>query len=446
LSVRARLSSFLSFVLVPTCALGACLVSIPDVRKPSRPAPGSCGLATPAFCETFDTASPGGRSGDLDESRWNVARLGKSDPSQGLVDFWPSLTFPGCGQTMTASGDKDLVVCGGQLVEPLAGSYLGLRIRQPIDLSSATDTSPVTLAFDVDAAQNQIGTDYLDVWITDQALPFVADWIMNPPPNPAPNNGIGVRFGTCPMMPGLAWIQSAFVSTGGTLQVLGPPVDSTRAQADQCFAVQPGMLNHVELHFLASSIELWASDEGQPDTFRWLSSVPTGALPLRRGYVGFVHTSTSGTAQHLWDNIGFDGPYHPAPRAADAPDSLASQPDGGVNLGYSLGDPNGPDGVDVTFAPLDLSGARSAHVDFTVFAFDSSRALYYCINPPTGPCTTYQSTLQSYNDAPVDIDVTMFLSQLAPGKNNQLGNMKIVAQSSPGYTVLANATLTVEVE
>jgi hypothetical protein len=445
--VRARRFSFLaSLVLMLACALGACVVSIPDVRRHSTPAPGSCGLAAPAFCETFDTASHGGRSGDLDESRWNVARVGQSDPSQGLVDFWPSLTFQACGQTMTVTGDNDLVVCQGLLVEPLVGSYLGLRIRQPIDLSSATDTSPVTLAFDVDAAQNQSGSDYLDVWITDQALAFVADWIMNPPPNPVPNNGVGIRFGTCPMMPGSAWIQSAFVSTGGNLQTLGPPVDSTRAQADQCFAAMPGMLNHVELHFLSTSIELWASDDGQPDTFRLLSSIPTGALPLKRGYVGFVHTSTSGTAQHLWDNIGFDGPYHPPPHAADAPDSLASQSDGGVNLGYSLGAPNGPDGVDVTFAPLDLSGARSAHVDFTVFAFDSSRALYYCINPPTGPCTTYQSTLTSYNDAPVDIDVTAFLSRLAQGPNNQLGNMKITAQSSPGYTVLANVTLTVEVE
>ncbi|MBL8742372.1 MAG: hypothetical protein JNK04_14790, partial [Myxococcales bacterium] len=39
-----------------------------------RPEPGSCQLADPAFCETFDKPSPGGRGGDLDERLWSVAR------------------------------------------------------------------------------------------------------------------------------------------------------------------------------------------------------------------------------------------------------------------------------------------------------------------------------------------------------------------------------------
>src|SRR4051794_8293521 len=40
------------------------------------PAAAGCGLPAPAFCETFETPSPGGRGGDLDEAVWSFARWG----------------------------------------------------------------------------------------------------------------------------------------------------------------------------------------------------------------------------------------------------------------------------------------------------------------------------------------------------------------------------------
>src|SRR5690348_13644286 len=45
-------------------------------QVPPRSPPGSCGLDQPAFCEDFESPSPGGRSGDLDESRFSFARWG----------------------------------------------------------------------------------------------------------------------------------------------------------------------------------------------------------------------------------------------------------------------------------------------------------------------------------------------------------------------------------
>src|SRR2546430_85185 len=41
-----------------------------------------------AFCDTFDMAHPGGRNGDLDDSRWQYSRvMGNGDnPSQNQLD------------------------------------------------------------------------------------------------------------------------------------------------------------------------------------------------------------------------------------------------------------------------------------------------------------------------------------------------------------------------
>jgi len=48
----------------------------PDATGPYMPRPGTCGLDAPAFCETFEAgpATRGSRSGELDPSRWSVAR------------------------------------------------------------------------------------------------------------------------------------------------------------------------------------------------------------------------------------------------------------------------------------------------------------------------------------------------------------------------------------
>src|SRR5687767_6519792 len=36
----------------------------------------ACGLGNAAFCETFDAPSPGGRGGEIDETRWAFSRWG----------------------------------------------------------------------------------------------------------------------------------------------------------------------------------------------------------------------------------------------------------------------------------------------------------------------------------------------------------------------------------
>src|SRR5262245_8284821 len=52
----------------------------------------SCGLESPAFCETFEDVQPGGRGGDLDERVWAFSRW-----DHALQYLWarlPAHTYP----------------------------------------------------------------------------------------------------------------------------------------------------------------------------------------------------------------------------------------------------------------------------------------------------------------------------------------------------------------
>src|SRR5262245_54385883 len=51
-----------------------------------------CGLSNPAFCDTFDQPYLGsGRTGQLDPSRWSVARLsGLNAPGSGMINMFPA--------------------------------------------------------------------------------------------------------------------------------------------------------------------------------------------------------------------------------------------------------------------------------------------------------------------------------------------------------------------
>src|SRR5690349_2839532 len=63
-------------------------VGIGEAAAQTAPS-GTCGLAQPAFCDTFDQPfTGGGRTGQLDPSRWAIARVGNANPSQGLVNFF----------------------------------------------------------------------------------------------------------------------------------------------------------------------------------------------------------------------------------------------------------------------------------------------------------------------------------------------------------------------
>src|SRR6187401_3242198 len=76
-----------------------------------------CGLAQPAFCDTFDTPkATGNRSGQLDGIVWGVSRsTGNNNFGQHLLNAWGSTALESCNGTTTVWPDNDIVVCNGQV-------------------------------------------------------------------------------------------------------------------------------------------------------------------------------------------------------------------------------------------------------------------------------------------------------------------------------------------
>ena len=115
------------------------------VVVPDWPKAGSCGLDTPAFCDTFEQPAPGGRGGDPDETLWSVARVSqKVNSSQGELVSWPSSTLSACGKiTEGVFPNQDIISCK----HPTTGRteltsmfddangpvFQSLRVLQPFD-------------------------------------------------------------------------------------------------------------------------------------------------------------------------------------------------------------------------------------------------------------------------------------------------------------------------
>src|SRR5438876_11923985 len=85
----------------------------------AQQAGGNCGLAQPAFCDTFDQPfNGGGRTGQLDPSRWTIARIGNSNPKHGFVNFFIGSNAMPCKTPVTGvMPDSDYFVCGVEFGE-----------------------------------------------------------------------------------------------------------------------------------------------------------------------------------------------------------------------------------------------------------------------------------------------------------------------------------------
>jgi hypothetical protein len=359
------------------------------------PAPGSCGLESPAFCETFDTPKPGGRGGALDEQRWSFARFGHV-----FQDFWvriPAGTYPEdathrfpatfCGQPFSdISPGEDVEICGGTGVDGSESSQLNevfddqgdfgmnsLQVRQPFDFSGRTGT----IAWDVDAKVNPVGAGHgwwIAVWITEQPspMPYYEEWKSLS----YPRNGVGFVFATgadC------ASTEDAWLNALDTVRLVSDYVPRTLAffdsgiehAAKHCFAVADGRMNHLELRLSADRAELWASDHGDPSSFQLRDTIPNLGLSFSRGYVHFQHGQVDSSKSFAtpsqtfrWDNIAFDGPVLPTPRAYDIPDNDVPRA-GGVFLGWELSDGETQSYV---FPSVDLGGAPGALLQLDLFS------------------------------------------------------------------------------
>ena len=147
-------------VVLALCILGFGFLLVPSLGSQS---PGSCGLTSPAFCDTFDEGPAGnrGRGGDLDPTRWSAARLAPSDLS-GLgpvANPARSGPIPPCKASFnvaTVYPDNDTLICdpsGSRSAQLMTAAIMqnygnnSYLIRQPFDFANRTGK----IVFDVDA-------------------------------------------------------------------------------------------------------------------------------------------------------------------------------------------------------------------------------------------------------------------------------------------------------
>lgn len=366
--------------------------------------PGACGLAEPAFCETFEVRHPGGRGGDLDESRWSFARW-----AHAVQYFWlrfpastdPDSLFPPsfCGGPFSGvlPGD-DVRACEGVGVDGSPSLQLNevfddqggfamhsMRIRQPFDFTDRTGT----LVWDVDAKVNPYNVGHgwwIELWITEDPTPLPHDEFDNV--FTVPRRGIGFlfRFGAdCPN-DAESWgnaLETVIVTQDYEISGFFDDVGWENPES-RCFRSMDARLNHFELTLSQDRAELEVTHFDDPTGPRARAVVEGLALPWSRGYVHFQHahfnasldgiegceagvpgTCPTSSQTFRWDNIGFDGAVLPTPRGYDVPDPLLPGPEGGVYVGWPLGDGQTQT---LELTAVDPRGAVRAVLNLNVFA------------------------------------------------------------------------------
>ncbi len=400
---------------------------------------GTCGLPQAAFCDTFDSPAPGGRAGDLDERKWSFARYGNGiNPSQGDVNIWRSTTAQFCLQTITnVLPPNDSFICGQQFGESnhwmeafddRYGRWIwnSARIRQPFDFAGRTGT----IAFDVDMkSQTPTGHGWwLEVWVTDEPVPAPYQFAS------APRNGLGVELVDAPC----GTSDGTRAGVGAIHLVRNYQLTTLSPQGTDCVLTATDHFNHVEFRLSQQRLEVWASDYSSDHgmtfpNFRRIGSLDGLNLPFSRGYVHFEHVQYNAEKGGLpsfqtyhWDNIGFDGPVLPTPRAYDVPDALTPAGPDAVNLGYDLkdggmftccqsapwpADPVGP----FTLSNVDLTGATAAALNLNVWFFTPGTTLRYRFNG--GSWRDYPSPFTDDDPRGRAVHIPVPLTDLRSGTN-----------------------------
>lgn len=332
----------------------------------ASPAAGACGLGQPVFCDTFDapyTSGVKGRTGQLDPSRWTVARLTQLvNPAQGqLNEFLPSAAVRCKTGTITVVPPNDYFLCGVESGESEhfmeafddGGGYVwnDAMALQPFDFAGRTGT----IAFDVDAKTGDAHANWVEVWITQEPSPGVHSG--TPGSNAYSRNGIGFRFAaSCDSPEQLMRVYSVDFQRNFT--------DDERLDHVTdfpCVQTMDDMKNHIEIRINQSSFEVWASDASMTNpvgtNFRRIDHMTMPApLGFTRGYVHLQHAQYNAGKEGLpsantyhWDNVGFDGPMLAPMVAYNVPDALTPGRDAGsVNLAYNVT----PQGMSSSSAPV----------------------------------------------------------------------------------------------
>ena len=393
--------------------------------KPNKPAPPpgppGCGLDNAAFCDTFDTPSPGGNNGDLSDA-WQVARISTgNNTGQGAYNVWGATTTEACGETRkNVLPPNDFFFCsgGGDESMRLANSYddnggftvHSYRIRQPFDFTDRTGI----ITFDVTGMGGIPGGHgiWFNLFISEEPVPApyqdggaIALFV---------KNGIGFEFMSpvCSEKLEANSLTNILVEEDHALarEIPGPEGRSA------CFKTQKDVLNHGEIHISKNKVEVFMADAGNPGSMRLLKSVSDLNLRFEKGYVSLQHTHYNASkftgfpayATFQWDNVGFDGPKYAVERAYEVPDNnLVVDEDGNadapgpmVNTGYVLGTdamPSDKQGISadgdnmtgITLKGVDLTDAKTAQFVMNTWQYCGPSELRYRFNGGTWRTFTY---------------------------------------------------------
>ena len=408
----------------------------------------ACGLASAAFCDTFDAPSANkGRAGELDATRWSASRAAPQLPSGGGVAtaIGPA-TIGSCRSGLPAQvyPSQDALVCSANasiasphlLVAVAAQNYgqNSYRIRQPFDFSGRTGK----IVFDADASVLNSLIGWISVEVVEDptnAPSFIAGIYDNDEDGSIPRNGFELQlqnrcdgYVTTPHV-GLRMLMLYKNYKATTLEAPAPPV---------CVDTKPGHLNHVEVEVSQQSISIWAtpySVDGKSFGSAVLLHSAAVNLPFSRGYVSITthnHASEKYSSDTMdawvarWDNVGFDGPVVNKWREYEVADSLTPGVAGiqatsfparpVVSIGYRV--------ADAVDGPAQTLRLRNVSLDNAVSARLSLSAWYLTSAAfgadPTKFVLRYRFNGKAWHDRKLTADELAVLTSLSRGQLSQM--------------------------
>lgn len=407
-----------------------------------------CGLASAAFCDTFDAPSPNnGRAGELDATRWSASRSAPQLPSAGGVAtaIGPA-TIGACRTGLPAQvfPSQDALVCSANasiasphlLVAVAAQNYgqNSYRIRQPFDFAGRTGK----IVFDADASVLSSLIGWISVEVVEDptnAPSFIASIYDNDEDGSIPKNGFELQlqnncggYVTTPHV-GLRMLMLYNNYQATTLEPPGAPV---------CVGTKPGHLNHVEVQVSQQQISIWAtpySADGKSFAAPALLYSATVNLPFSRGYVSITthnHASEKYSSDTMdawiarWDNVGFDGPVVSKWREYEVADSLTpgvagipatSHPDRPVvSIGYRVADASDGPAQTLHLRNVNLENAVSARLSLSAWYLTSEA---FGADPPKF-VLRYRFNGRAWRDRKLTADELAVLTSLSHGQLSQM--------------------------
>ena len=404
----------MSYLLRCLFVLRILLLGLVVTARAWSAAPPTCGLAQPAFCDTFDApAGIGNRSGDLDGTVWGVSRmLGPLNFGQGQYDAVSPTMMDRCGAQVQVLAPHDVAICNGMLVDAQYDQHgvtsLAMYPKQPFDFAGRTGR----VVFDVSDDSHGNHRAWPEFWMTDRPVPapfthfsslqevpfngFGVRFAAYCPPSPPGDPGCGVRF-ICPDEPlsvPVVTVDSAVIVTdyqsNDSFTDVSPGTIAVNAVGCVKASSGPGDMNHFELRISQTGIDVYGTDAGTLAPLKKIATIGNVTLPLTRGliwiedvhYNGDKDGPDQGTHTFTWDNVGFDGPILPRDLAFDVLDQMQPLTGGYAGL-FNLGWATFPTDAEplslTVHGVYDIAAAADALLTFNLFA-ENPVAISYRVN------------------------------------------------------------------